>query len=148
MPTNDKNKLLEKVLSKAQEEFEEADAITMSQSNGQEDLDQRSYKTGFLKGAQIMESLARADALKTNEILSMYNRGELFTREDVRREKELARATGYKEGQRDAAKQIFKELEKRGTLVHRESIEGTKKNNYVRFKSDSYQALKRQFKVD
>ena len=35
---------------------------------------------------------ARADALETNEILSMYNRGELFTKEVIEREKELARA--------------------------------------------------------
>ena len=55
---------------------------------------------------------ARADALEKNGILRMYNRGELFTREDVRREKELVRATGYKEGQRDTANKIFKELDK------------------------------------
>ena len=52
------------------------------------------------------------------------------------------------EARSDTAKPIVKELEKRGTLVHRESIEGTKKNNYVRFKSDSYQALKKKYKVD
>ena len=46
------------------------------------------------------------------------------------------------------AKQIFKEMESKGVLVHREAIEGTKKNNYVRFKASVYQALKKKHNIE
>ena len=48
----------------------------------------------------------------------------------------------------DTAKQIFKEMESKGVLVHREAIEGTKKNNYVRFKASVYQALKKKYNIE
>ena len=52
------------------------------------------------------------------------------------------------EARADTAKQIFKEMESKGVLVHREAIEGTKKNNYVRFKASVYQALKKKYKIE
>ena len=52
------------------------------------------------------------------------------------------------EARADTAKQIFKEMESKGVLVHREAIEGTKKNNYVRFKASVYQALKKKHNIE